>query len=45
MGDLETRVLGDDLAAIKVEKPIYVTSLARSGTKQKPMEWGLMVCI
>lgn len=32
LGNLETRVLRDDLARISVDKPIYVTGLARSGT-------------
>ncbi len=32
MGDLETWVVRTDLADIKIEKPVYVTSLARSGT-------------
>lgn len=32
LGDLESRVLADDIAAVRIEKPIYVTSLARAGT-------------
>ncbi len=32
LGNLETRVLRDVIADIKVEKPIYVTGLARAGT-------------
>jgi hypothetical protein len=32
LGNLETRMLGDDLARVPIEKPIYVTGLARSGT-------------
>jgi hypothetical protein len=32
LGNLETSVLSDEIAVIKVSRPIYVTSLARAGT-------------
>ena len=32
LGDLETRVLGQDIATIAIDRPVYVTSLARAGT-------------
>ena len=32
MGNFESRVLGDDIAGIAIDRPIYVTSLARAGT-------------
>lgn len=32
LGNLETKILGDELAGIEIEAPIYVTSLARAGT-------------
>ena len=32
LGNLETRVLADELHAISIDNPIYVTSLARAGT-------------
>jgi hypothetical protein len=32
LGDLETRMIADDLSAIPVEAPIYVSGLARSGS-------------
>lgn len=32
LGNLETRMLGEDVAGVPIEKPIWVTGLARSGT-------------
>lgn len=32
MGNFETRLLGDEITAITIDRPIYVTSLARAGT-------------
>src|SRR5690554_6259116 len=32
LGNMETRLLGDELARMSIEKPVYVTGLARSGT-------------
>jgi hypothetical protein len=32
LGDLETRMISDDLSAIPIEAPIYVSGLARSGS-------------
>jgi hypothetical protein len=32
LGDLETRILDGDLPALRVERPVYVCGLARSGT-------------
>jgi hypothetical protein len=32
LGNLETRILADEIAGVAVERPIYVTGLARSGT-------------
>ena len=32
LGNLETKVLADDIANIQVKAPIYVTGLARAGT-------------
>lgn len=32
LGNLETRVLGDAIAAIRIERPLYVCGLARAGT-------------
>ncbi len=32
LGNLETRVLGSEIAGVKVREPVYVTSLARAGT-------------
>lgn len=32
LGNLETRVLGGELEGVTVDRPIYVTSLARAGT-------------
>lgn len=32
LGNLETRLLGDELEAVEIDKPIYVTGLARAGT-------------
>lgn len=32
LGDLETDLLGERLAAIRIDRPVFVTGLARSGT-------------
>jgi len=32
VGDIETSILADDIAKISIEKPVYVTGLARSGS-------------
>lgn len=32
LGNLESRILADRLTAVAIEKPIYITGLARSGT-------------
>lgn len=32
LGNLETKVLGSEIAGVEVRRPIYVTSLARAGT-------------
>jgi hypothetical protein len=32
LGDLETRLLADELAGVAVERPVYVAGLARAGT-------------
>jgi hypothetical protein len=32
IGNFETSVLGDEIRDITIERPVYVTSLARSGT-------------
>lgn len=32
LGNLETRILADEIAGVAVERPIYVSGLARSGT-------------
>src|SRR5918996_737253 len=32
LGDLETRMIADDLSGIPIEAPIYVSGLARSGS-------------
>lgn len=32
LGNLETRMLGHELASVSIDKPIYVSGLARSGT-------------
>ncbi len=32
MGDIETRVLEDEIEEVAISKPVYVTSLARAGT-------------
>ena len=32
LGNVETRVLADHIAAVRIEQPIYISGLARSGT-------------
>lgn len=32
LGNLETKVLGSEIAGVEVRRPVYVTSLARAGT-------------
>ena len=32
LGNLETRLLADEIEEVRIERPIYVTGLARSGT-------------
>ena len=32
LGNLESRMLGERLEAVRIEKPVYITGLARSGT-------------
>lgn len=32
LGDLETDLLGDRLASIRIDRPVFITGLARSGT-------------
>lgn len=32
LGDLESRVFADELAAIRIDRPVYVAGLARAGT-------------